>query len=86
MNITTILDCRLMAENGNCEFYTKCLEQRLQCGSEGYAVAYGYKFCNKFSKYYDDLTEDVGCCNYLYYQLPGSSLDVFFGAGQEMGG
>ena len=32
-----------------CGFYTDCLELFYPCGPSGYAIGYGYKYCNKFS-------------------------------------
>ncbi|PPQ80729.1 hypothetical protein CVT25_001849 [Psilocybe cyanescens] len=33
---------------GQCAFYRDCLESRFHCGSEGYPLGYGEKFCEKF--------------------------------------
>jgi len=32
----------------DCSFYVACLEAAKPCGSEGYAVGYGDKYCNRF--------------------------------------
>ena len=32
----------------DCSFYVSCLEAAKPCGSEGYAVGYGDKYCNRF--------------------------------------
>lgn len=32
----------------NCDFYTQCLEKKIPCGAEGYALGYGDKYCRKF--------------------------------------
>ena len=34
----------------SCDFYLGCLEKVKPCGSKGYAVGYGDKYCNKFSQ------------------------------------
>ncbi|RPA83350.1 hypothetical protein BJ508DRAFT_197606, partial [Ascobolus immersus RN42] len=33
---------------GKCSFYADCLEAKKKCGSSGYALDYGKKYCNKF--------------------------------------
>ncbi|KAL9641652.1 hypothetical protein ABK040_016883 [Willaertia magna] len=35
-----------------CSFYKDCLEQIIPCGSKGYAIGYGYKYCSKFFEEY----------------------------------
>ncbi|KAI5797808.1 hypothetical protein EDC01DRAFT_651372 [Geopyxis carbonaria] len=40
-------DCTSPPAN-SCAFYTSCLEPAHPCGSAGYAVAYGSKYCNAF--------------------------------------
>ncbi len=42
----------------SCEFYKSCLEEQTQCGTNGYAIGYGYKYCNKFLSY--DFTPNKG--------------------------
>lgn len=32
----------------DCDFYSKCLEPKFQCGAEGYPMGYGFKYCSKF--------------------------------------
>ena len=56
----TSVDCRMMAENGDCAFYVQCVEHHLPCAKHGYALAYGEKFCNKFANFYHYFTDDVG--------------------------
>lgn len=34
--------------SSNCDFY-KCLENKNKCGSNGYPLSYGYKYCMKFA-------------------------------------
>ena len=35
-------------DNLECRWYVNCLEEKYQCGKNGYPLAYGYKYCNKF--------------------------------------
>ena len=42
-------DCTALANAGNCDFYTQCVEQRFQCGTNGYPLAYGDKYCHRFT-------------------------------------
>lgn len=48
-------DCILKANQGDCDFYT-CFENRRNCGVEGYMLAYGRKYCNRFGEHYDNFT------------------------------
>ena len=41
-------DCIGLANSGNCDFYTQCVEPRFQCGSDRYPLAYGSKYCHRF--------------------------------------
>lgn len=52
-------DCRSLAENGQCTFYTNCVEVRVPCGSSGYAVGYGYHFCNAFEELRGNFNQEV---------------------------
>ncbi|VDI04204.1 Hypothetical predicted protein [Mytilus galloprovincialis] len=47
--------CTQKGQNGDCEFY-RCFEDRRQCGSSGYLIGYGYKYCNRFRNLYNDFT------------------------------
>lgn len=38
-----------------CGFYVECLENFYPCGVNGYAIGYGYKYCNRFSS--DNMSE-----------------------------
>lgn len=40
-------DC-VVSDVGRCTFYLDCVEEVRPCGVEGYAIAYGYKYCNIF--------------------------------------
>ena len=42
-------DCNALAIYGNCDFYTQCIEQKLECGPNGYPLAYGNRYCNHFT-------------------------------------
>lgn len=33
----------------DCNFYSQCLEDKFNCGSEGYPLGYGAKYCERFS-------------------------------------
>lgn len=39
-------------QSNGCAFYRDCLEARIPCGPNGYAIGYGFKYCNAFMKYY----------------------------------
>lgn len=51
--------CQDMAVSGNCNFYSQCVEKRVPCGPNGYALGYGGKYCVKFGEYIDCFTQDV---------------------------
>ena len=38
-------DCTVLANASNCDFYTQCVEPRFQCGTNGYPLAYGDRYC-----------------------------------------
>ena len=42
-------DCTALANASNCDFYTQCVESRFQCGTNGYPLAYGDRYCHKFT-------------------------------------
>ena len=45
------VDCQQLANDMNsCDFYPKCLEATSPCGSSGYALGYGGKYCTKFGE------------------------------------
>ena len=52
-------NCKNLADRGDCEFYNQCVEKTVPCGNEGYAVGYGYRYCNRFALFYEDFTEEV---------------------------
>jgi hypothetical protein len=37
-----------------CTFYSTCVESAIPCGSSGYAIGYGQKFCNLFTQNFND--------------------------------
>ena len=56
----------LLANNGDCQFY-KELEDKKNCGSNGYPVAYGYKYCVKFGENINNFNDDVWC--FFYFKI-----------------
>ena len=46
--IVNAQDCTVLANVGNCDFYTQCIEPRFQCGTNGYPLAYGNRYCHNF--------------------------------------
>ena len=38
-------DCTALVNANNCDFYTQCVEPRFQCGTNGYPLAYGDRYC-----------------------------------------
>jgi hypothetical protein len=41
--------CSTAIPRDSCAFYMGCLEAKFPCGSDGYAVGYGNKYCRAFS-------------------------------------
>ena len=56
-------ECNNLANSANCFFYTECVERNMPCGPSGYAVGYGYHFCNAFGELSGEFTPKV--YNYL---------------------
>ena len=56
--------CQEMAASGNCAFYSDCVEKRVPCGPNGYALGYGKKYCVRFGENIDCFHPDV---RYIYY-------------------
>ena len=52
-------DCTTLANAGNCDFYTQCVEARFQCGANGYPRGYGDKYCRQFTNKQSCLTPTV---------------------------
>ncbi|KAG4068176.1 hypothetical protein HA402_008817 [Bradysia odoriphaga] len=46
-------------QSNKCIFYRDCLEAKIPCGPKGYALGYGFKYCNAFMKHYSSFS-DVG--------------------------
>ena len=53
-------DCTGLAKTGNCDFYTQCVEPRFQCGTNGYPLAYGDRYCNHLINNQSCFTTAVG--------------------------
>lgn len=51
--------CEGLALAGNCSFYSMCVEKRVPCGPNGYALGYGGKYCIKFTENADEFSKDV---------------------------
>lgn len=47
-------NCVAMIENEGCEFYPKCLESMYNCGTSGYPIGYGFKYCSKFKAHFSE--------------------------------
>jgi len=57
--------CVSLASKGDCNFYDHCIEKWTQtCGSSGYALGYGGKYCRKFADNQQLFNEAV-CLEYL---------------------
>ena len=41
-------DCTALANDGNCDFYTQCVEQQLSCGTNEYGLECGDRYCCNF--------------------------------------
>ena len=42
-------NCTALANDGNCDFYTLCVERRTQCGTNEYGLACGDRYCCDFN-------------------------------------
>ena len=49
-------DCDNDAKDGNCNFYIRCIEDRFLCGSNGYPLAYGNRYCHRLTNKQDCFT------------------------------
>jgi hypothetical protein len=47
-----------LAKSGDCNFYKK-IEDIKKCGPNGYPLAYGGKYCEKFGLNYNNFNTDV---------------------------
>ena len=52
-------ECISLRQSANCSFYTECVEENMRCGPSGYAVGYGYHFCNAFEEQRGEFTQQV---------------------------
>ena len=59
VTVKASVNCPEEAKAGNCDFYTKCVEPRFQCGTNGYSIAYGERYCLRFTEGQDDFTTTV---------------------------
>ena len=68
--------CETLARTGNCSFYPSCVERRVPCGPNGYALGYAGKYCIKFTENMDEFSEDVRSTATPYMRaLLGSCTD-----------
>ena len=51
--------CEAYIDNGDCRFYSECVESRIPCGAEGYALGYGLKYCNRFDQHRDIFNDEA---------------------------
>ena len=51
--------CTALAKAGDCDFYAECVEAKFQCGSEGYPLSYGDRYCHQFMDNLDCFTSQV---------------------------
>jgi hypothetical protein len=58
-------DCTALANTGNCDFYTQCVEPKFQCGSDGYPLGYGNRYCNKFDEESNCFTQEVSNIKFI---------------------
>ena len=63
LSATTAQDCTALANAGNCDFYTQCVEPKFQCGSSGYPLGYGNRYCRKFDQESSCFTPNVSRYN-----------------------
>ena len=59
-------DCTALANAGNCDFYTQCVEPTFQCGTNGYPLAYGDRYCHRFKNKQSCFTSAVSIFSVLY--------------------
>ena len=58
--------CKVLANDGNCDFYTKCVEPRFQCEDNGYPIAYGDRYCNLFTNKQSCFTSAVSILVFFF--------------------
>ena len=59
-------DCTALVNAGNCDFYTQCVEERFQCGTNGYPLACGDRYCHRFKNKQSCFTSAVSIFSVLY--------------------
>jgi hypothetical protein len=47
-------NCDELSKNGDCQYYTQCLEPKYKCGPTGYPIGYGFKYCSKFVEHFGE--------------------------------
>lgn len=77
--------CVQKGKDGSCDFYT-CFDNYRNCGTGGYALHYGLKYCNRFNDYKHQFASDdqtmINCVRKcLTHSLLGS-YQAIDGAGQ----
>ena len=50
------INCLIPTATKSCDFYRFCLESKIKCGETGYALAYGEKYCTKFSNLNNEIS------------------------------
>ena len=69
--------CEGLALTGNCSFYSLCMEKRVPCGPNGYALGYAAKYCIKFSENADEFDKDVRRdCYTMHAVLTGRCMSI----------
>ena len=58
-------DCTALANAGNCDFYTQCVEPRSQCGN-GYPFTFGDSSCRQFINNQSCFTIAVSTYRFLF--------------------
>ena len=48
-----------LAAQGDCSFYRKCVETKMYCGDNGYAINYGERYCKRFEEYHNCFNIEV---------------------------
>ena len=59
-------DCTALANVGNCDVYTQCVQAKFQCGTNEYPLAYGDRYCRRFENKQNCLTLAVSIRCFLF--------------------
>ena len=59
-------DCTALVNANNCDFYTQCVEPKFQCGTNGYPLAYGDRYCYRFKNKQSCFTSAVSITAFVY--------------------